>query len=66
MTTLRVNGETTATEACNLAGLLSERELDPRTVAVEHNGEVIPRGRYTETTLAEGDQVEIVRFVQGG
>ncbi|MBZ0114565.1 MAG: sulfur carrier protein ThiS [Thermoanaerobaculia bacterium] len=66
MTTVRVNGEANCTEASNLAALLKERELDPRTVAVEHNGAVIPRDRYTETPLAEGDQIEIVRFVQGG
>lgn len=66
MTTVKVNGETVTTEAVNLAILLKERELDPRTVAVEHQGEVIPRDRYAGTPLAEGDQIEIVRFVQGG
>lgn len=40
--------------------------LDPRTVAIEHNGHLIRRPAYGTTALAAGDRLEIVRFVQGG
>jgi thiamine biosynthesis protein ThiS len=39
---------------------------DPRTVAVELNGDILPRVRYARTDLAPGDRLEIVHFVQGG
>ena len=49
-----------------VAGLVETLGRDPRTVAVEHNGSILPRSRYGETVLADGDRVEIVHFVQGG
>jgi sulfur carrier protein len=39
---------------------------DPRTVAVERNGEIVRRPDYAATTLAPGDRLEVVHFVQGG
>ncbi|MCO4257541.1 sulfur carrier protein ThiS [Pseudarthrobacter cellobiosi] len=35
-------------------------------VAVAHNSEVVPRSQWFVTTLAEGDDVELVTAVQGG
>jgi sulfur carrier protein len=40
--------------------------VDARAVAVEVNGEILPREGYAERTLRDGDQVEIVRMVGGG
>ena len=39
---------------------------DPRTVAVERNGEIVRRPEYGGTLLAAGDRLEVVHFVQGG
>ena len=39
---------------------------DPRTVAVERNGEIVRRAAYGATVLAAGDRLEVVHFVQGG
>lgn len=39
---------------------------DPRTVAVERNGDLVPRVRFAETRLGAGDRLEVVHFVQGG
>jgi thiamine biosynthesis protein ThiS len=50
----------------SVLGLLDALGRDPRTVAVELNGEVLPRRRFPEVELAAGDRVEVVRFVQGG
>ena len=46
--------------------LLEQLHVDSRRVAVEHNFIVLKRTTYDTTTLAEGDQVEIVNFVGGG
>jgi sulfur carrier protein len=40
--------------------------VDPRAIAVEVNGEILPREAYGDCTLGEGDVVEIVRMVGGG
>ena len=40
--------------------------IDPRAVAVEHNGEILERSAYDSVTLQAGDRVEIVRMVGGG
>lgn len=61
-----VNGEERMVSADTLAGLLEELGMDPRLVAIEHEGEVVGRRRHAETRLGDGDRVEIVRFVQGG
>lgn len=46
--------------------LLAELGRDPRTVAVERNGEIVRRPDYGATVLAAGDRLEVVHFVQGG
>ncbi|MFN3395141.1 MAG: sulfur carrier protein ThiS, partial [Candidatus Thermochlorobacter sp.] len=47
-------------DATTLLQLLQERGLDPRVVVVEYNYEIIPRDRYHEVMLGEGDNVEII------
>ncbi|WP_448576102.1 sulfur carrier protein ThiS [Thermomicrobium sp.] len=49
-----------------IADLLRLRGLDPRLVAVEHNGEIVPRERYEDCELRDGDVLEVVHFVGGG
>jgi thiamine biosynthesis protein ThiS len=64
---LTVNGKPREMErAMSLLEFLQELGINPRIVAVEHNGEIIRRERYGETPLAEGDVLEIVRMVGGG
>jgi len=53
-------------ESLTVAGLLQERGLDPRRVAVEVNRVVVPRDRHAVQPLADGDVVEIVTLVGGG
>lgn len=50
----------------SVSALLERLEIDARRVAVEVNETVIKRARYDETTIADGDAVEIVNFVGGG
>jgi sulfur carrier protein len=49
-----------------VASFIRERDLDPRFVVVEWNGEALARGRYDEVRLSEGDRLELVRAVAGG
>lgn len=61
-----VNGETRRTPAPDIAALVRELELDPAKVAVERNGEIVPRSTLAEAALCDGDVLEIVHFVGGG
>lgn len=50
----------------DVAGLLAARGLAGKRVAVERNGEIVPKSRHAETPLAPGDRLEIVVAVGGG
>ena len=64
---LIVNGETRCVPAgTTLEQLLETLQLDPRTLAVELNLDVVPRGRHDQCVLQEGDRLEIVTLVGGG
>ena len=49
-----------------VSALLSSLNLQGKKVAVERNGEIVPRSRFAEQRLAEGDRLEIVVAVGGG
>ena len=62
-----VNGQPRQLEPdANIQRLLDELELAGKRVAVEKNGEIIPRSRFADTQLADGDTLEIVVAVGGG
>jgi thiamine biosynthesis protein ThiS len=62
-----LNGEARQLAAgATVIDLLAELGRDPRTVAVERNGEIVRRPEYGATILATGDRLEVVHFVQGG
>ncbi len=63
---VQINGERQALAGKILADYLAGAGYDIRRVAVERNGEIVPRDRYGETVFQDGDCVEIVRFVGGG
>jgi len=64
---LLLNGETlTLADAATIADLLRAQGLAERRVAVEVNGEIVPKGRHTEHALLPGDRVEIVHALGGG
>ena len=50
----------------SIAALAGQLELDPARIAVERNGEIVPRSTLGEVALADGDVLEIVHFVGGG
>jgi thiamine biosynthesis protein ThiS len=50
-----------------LADLLASLELEPRTIVIEHNGEILrDRASFASVALAPDDMIEIVHFVGGG
>ena len=63
---LIVNGEPRRAAAGSIADLVRQLELDPAKVAVERNGDIVPRSTLADVALAEGDVLEIVHFVGGG
>ena len=50
----------------SVADFIRSRDLDPRYVVVERNGEAVERKRYEDLRLVEGDRLELVRAVAGG
>jgi len=64
---LQVNGRRVELDGpTSLLDYLEKLGVNPRAVAVEHNGVIIERSSYSDAKLEEGDVVEIVRMVGGG
>jgi len=64
---ITVNGSTKLYEPpLAVAELLARMALAGKKVAVERNGEIVPRGAHGSTLLADGDRLEIVVAVGGG
>jgi sulfur carrier protein len=62
-----VNGEAREIpDRTTVRALIELLDLAGGPVAVERNGDVVPRAEHTTTALAEGDVVEVVHFVGGG
>ena len=67
MIQLSINGQPRDfTAPLDVARVLDALALAGKKVAVERNGEIVPRSRYAETELADGDRLEIVVAVGGG
>jgi thiamine biosynthesis protein ThiS len=64
--TLTINGERRESRARTLDELIRELELDGKPVAVERNRDVVPKSKYRDTRLSDGDVLEIVHLVGGG
>lgn len=64
---ITLNGESRAlTAPTTLLDLLHAEDLAERRVAVEVNGEIVPRSQHADQALADGDKVEIVHALGGG
>jgi len=62
-----VNGEAlNLPEGVTVSALLESRQLSGKRIAVERNGEIVPKSRHAETLLTAGDRIEIVVAVGGG
>jgi thiamine biosynthesis protein ThiS len=64
---ITINGESREWEdGLTLSALLEQLGMRADRVAVELNRDIVPRTRWPETVLKEGDRLEIVHFVGGG
>ncbi|MBS0511073.1 MAG: sulfur carrier protein ThiS [Proteobacteria bacterium] len=67
MIQVTVNGQREALQAeLTVLALLESRGLVGKRLAVERNGEIVPKARHAEVKLADGDRLEIVVAVGGG
>jgi sulfur carrier protein len=64
---IKVNGELSEVPSgLSVAALLAHLGMNTGRVAVERNLDVLPRAKWADTTVAEGDSYEIVQLVGGG
>ncbi len=64
---ITLNGDRTEIEpGSRLTDLIKTLPGDPRGIAIERNGEIVPKSEHGATVLSEGDCLEVVVFVGGG
>jgi len=63
---VKINGEELNVAGKTVAEYLRATNYDPKRIAVERNGDIVPKSQYSETILQDGDSVEVVSFVGGG
>lgn len=63
---VKINGINTEASGMTISQYLETTDFNRTRIAVECNGNIVPKGQYDSTTLRDGDTVEIVGFVGGG
>ena len=63
---VRINGENLDVVGKSVADYLNSVGYDLMRVAVELNGDIVPKAQYDDTIFEDGDSVEVVSFVGGG
>ncbi len=63
---IKINGENIDITQKLLSEYLDENGYSLTRIAVEKNGEIVPKAEYSQTILNDGDSIEIVSFVRGG
>ena len=67
MIKLTINGQPHQFESSlNVTQLIEHLALHGKRIAIERNGEIIPRSQFSEQQLINGDQLEVVVAVGGG
>ena len=61
-----INGKDTDAAGKSISEYLAGTQYDIKRIAVEKNGEIIPKAEYSATVINDGDNIEIVSFVGGG
>ena len=61
-----VNGKNVDAVEKTIAEYLETTDFDTKRIAVERNGDIVPKSQYGEIVLKEGDSLEVVSFVGGG
>ena len=63
---VRINGANLGVVGKSVAEYLNSAGYDLMRVAVELNGDIVPKAQYANTIFKDGDSVEVVSFVGGG
>lgn len=64
---IQLNGSATTVDAdSSVASVIAEILSTGKRVAVEMNGEIVPKSRHSETRLRDGDKLEVITAVGGG
>lgn len=63
---VKINGIEVSSDGKTVAEYLDTTDYDIKRIAVELNGDILPKAKYGETVLCDGDCMEVVSFVGGG
>jgi len=63
---VKINGKELNVAGKSIAEYLATTNYDHKRIAVERNGDIVPKAQYEDTFLCDGDTVEVVSFVGGG
>ena len=63
---VKVNGKTLDIAGMTLSEYLSTTTYDVKRIAVERNGDIVPKATYEAVVLEDEDTIEVVSFVGGG
>ena len=63
---VKINGENLDTAGKSVSDYLTSAGYDLMRVAVELNGDIVPKVQYADTVFKDDDSVEVVSFVGGG
>ena len=63
---VKINGEKFDVASISIEKYLMDAGYDSKRVAVELNGDILPKSQYQNTYFKDGDNVEVVSFVGGG
>lgn len=63
---VKINGESLELAGKTVAEYLEQTNYDRNRIAIERNGQIVPKAAYAETKLEDGDCLEVVSFVGGG
>lgn len=66
MIKVTVNGKNEEIEPLSVADFLESKNIEAKTVVVEHNRNILDKKEYETVLLEAGDTLEIIRFVGGG
>ena len=63
---IRINGICVNISGVSILQYLEEHNYNTSRIAVERNGNILPKSQYDSTLIQDGDVLEIVSFVGGG
>ena len=63
---VKINGKELDAAVMTVSQYLDGTNYDRRRIAIERNGQILPKAKYDQTVLEDGDSLEVVSFVGGG